>query len=67
MKLENAKETVTNLKTALTDPLVEAMIEGGETYSLNCDYPVIHTLYLKAESGGSTVVRIYGKQGRQIG
>jgi len=46
------------------DPLEEAMIAASETYSLDMKYPVIHTLYLKAESGGTTIPRIYGKEGK---
>ena len=49
-----------------TDPLVEAMIAASETYSINMYYPIIRTLFLKAESGGSTEVRIYGKEGKPI-
>jgi len=49
-----------------TDPLVEAMIAASETYSINMYYPIIRTLFLKAESGGSTEVRIYGKEGKSI-
>ena len=48
------------------DPLVEGMVEASETYQCDMSYPVIKTLYLKAESGGSTTVRIYGKQGRIV-
>lgn len=48
------------------DPLVESMIENGETYNLDLTYPVIYTLYLKAESGGSASVRIIGVEGKVI-
>lgn len=47
------------------DPLVEDMIEASESYDFNATYPIIHTLYLKATLGGSTTVRIYGKEGKQ--
>ena len=47
------------------DPLVEGMIAYGENYNCNMEYPIIHTLYLKAESGTTVPVRIYGKEGRR--
>ena len=50
-----------------TDPLVEGMVAGGETYNNNMDYPVIRSLYLKSEAGTSNAVRIYGKEGRVQG
>ena len=48
------------------DPLADDMIAASETYSFNAEYAIIHTLYLKAESGGSTDVRIFGKEGKAI-
>ena len=48
------------------EPLVEGMIAGGETYKCDMEYPVIHTIYLKSESGVSNAVRIYGKEGRPV-
>ena len=48
------------------DPLVEGMVAASETYSCDMSYTIIRTLYLKAESGGTTTVRVYGKQGRPV-
>lgn len=46
-----------------TDPLEEGTIEASEIYSCDMVYPIIHTLFLKAEST-SSIVRIHGKEGR---
>lgn len=48
------------------DPLVEGMVADGETYNCDMKYPIIHTLYLKAESGTTANVRIYGKEGKRV-
>ena len=46
------------------DPLREGMVASGETYTCNMDYPSINSLYLKAASGTTSAVRIYGKEGQ---
>lgn len=46
------------------DPLQESMVLSGESYSLDMTYPVIRAIYLKAASGTTANVRIYGKEGR---
>ena len=46
------------------DPLVDSMIASGKTYNCDARYPVIKAVYLKAESGTTATVRIYGKEGR---
>ena len=40
-------------------------VKAGESYTYNAEYPIIHTLYLQAESGGTAAVRIKGKVGKQ--
>ena len=47
-----------------SDPLTESMIASGESYSTDMTYPVIERIYLKAASGTTATVRIYGKEGR---
>lgn len=47
------------------DPLVEGMVEEGETYNCDMEFAIIHTLYLKAAPGTTAAVRIYGKEGNQ--
>ena len=47
-----------------SDPLQESMIASGESYSTDMTYPVIRAIYLKAGSGTTAAVRIYGKVGR---
>ena len=49
------------------DPLETSMVASGETYSCNMDFPVIWAVYLKANTGTTAAVRIYGKVGRQNG
>ena len=46
------------------DPLRESMVASGESYNCNMDYPSINSLYLKAASGTTSAVRIYGKEGQ---
>ena len=46
------------------DPLQESMVLSGESYSTDMTYPVIRAIYLKAGSGTTAAVRIYGKVGR---
>jgi len=48
-----------------SDPLQEGMVLGGELFSIDMKFPVIHSLYLKAESGGTSIVRVYGKEGKE--
>jgi len=48
------------------DPMQEGMIEEGELYSVDLQWPKIHSVYIKAVAGGSSVVRIYGKEGKAI-
>lgn len=64
--INNGSDALTVWVNSEEDPLVESMIDNGETYNLDMTYPVIHTLYLKAESGGSATVRIIGLEGRAI-
>ena len=47
-----------------SDPFTESMVANGESYNCNMDYPVIRGIYLKAASGTTAAVRIYGKEGR---
>ena len=47
-----------------SDPLMESMVASGESSSCDTKYPVIRILYLKAASGTTAAVRIYGKEGR---
>lgn len=49
-----------------SDPFVESMVASGKTYDCDFEYPIINTLYLKAASGTTAAVRIYGKEGRII-
>lgn len=47
------------------EPLhLEGMITSGDSYSCDMHFPVIHTLYLKADEGETATIRIYGEQGR---
>jgi len=46
------------------DPFAESMIANGESYECDAKYPVIKSIYLKAASGTTAAVRIYGKEGR---
>ena len=46
------------------EPFEEGMVASGDTYSLDCTYPVIRTLYLRAEPGTTASVRVYGKEGK---
>lgn len=43
---------------------LEGMITSGDTYACDMHFPVIHTLYLKADVGETAIVRIYGEQGK---
>lgn len=45
------------------DSTLEGMIPSGEVLNIDMGYPVIHTLYLKAEAGNNALARIYGKEG----
>lgn len=45
------------------DFLLDGMIPSGESLNVDMKFPVIHTLYLKANAGTNALVRIYGKEG----
>ena len=47
------------------DPLQSGMVLSGETWNVDMEYPVIKSLFLKAASGTTASVRIYGKEGRR--
>ena len=46
--------------------LDENLIQLDETYTFNAGYPVIRSLHLQAEAGGTAIVRIKGTVGRSI-
>lgn len=46
------------------EPLSNDMIASDETYNLDMGYPIIHTLHVKSYDGTSSIVRIYGKEGK---
>ena len=48
------------------DPLAESMIASTKTFDCNMDYPIIKSIYLKAASGTTAAVRVYGKEGKPI-
>ncbi len=64
--INNGTGAVTCWVNDESDPLTESMIANGKTYSVDMTYPVIKAIYLKAASGTTAAVRIYGKEGRII-
>ncbi len=46
------------------DPQQEGMVSSAQTYNCDMTYPIIRALYLKAASGTTASVRIYGKEGK---
>lgn len=49
-----------------SEPLVDGMVSSDEKLDINMDYPVIRSISMKASSGTTCAVRIYGKVGRVI-
>ena len=47
-----------------SEPFEEGIIASGDSYSVDMTYPVIRTLYLRAEPGTTAAVVVYGKEGK---
>jgi len=64
--LNDGPGAITVWDNTTEDPLQESMIASNESHSVNMDYPVVTMLCLKAASGTTATVRIYGKEGQLL-